>query len=182
MATVYRRYAKEFKEVKATLESKGYNVKLYGDDGYSMRTDEFGIDSVRADESVKNRPETRFSVWMKDNGRILVNVGIATALYNTFVYGGLSSDERKSVLNRKSDNENKERSIVFTDYNVFKKVIDMVQDVNGVSPIQIDVEDVVEDESATYITYTQGNVPKATKDIEDATKDIEDVTDESVSA
>ena len=182
MATMYRRYAKEVKEVKATLESKGYNVKLYGDDGYSMRTDEFGIDSVRTSEEVKNRPETRFSVWMKDNGRILVNVGIATALYNTFVYGGLSSDERKSVLNRKSDNESKERSLVFTDYEVFKRVIDMLQDVNGVCPLDLSVEDEKEDENAIYEVYTQGNVPKTVKDATEDVKDAESVNDESVIA
>lgn len=181
MSTIYRRYAKEIKEVVSMLESKGYNVKLYGDDGYSMRTNEFGIDSVRTSGEVKNRPETRFSVWMKDNGRILVNIGIATALYNTFIYGGLTSNERKNVLQRKSDNEKKERSLIFTDYSVFKKVVDMLQDVNGMSPIQIDVEDVTEDANITYVTYTQGNVPKAVKDVEDVTKDVEDVK-ESVTA
>jgi len=142
MSTIFRRYAKEVKEVKAILENKGYSVTLYGDDGYSMKTDEFGIDSVRTDDSVKNTPETRFSVWMKDNGRILVNVGIKTALYNTFVYGGYNKEERATIHDRKSDNERKERSLVFTNYSVFKRNIDMipslvnaVQDVDAVKDV-----------------------------------------------
>jgi hypothetical protein len=81
--------------IEKTLSNAGLHVST--PTHYTKRCDEYGIDSVRESEDVKDRPNTRLSFWLKNEtngvygyreGDIFVNVGRDTKVFsivtNTF--------------------------------------------------------------------------------------------------
>lgn len=144
---VEKRFQNDFVALINTLTDKGYIVNVEGDDGtgYYATSHEYGIQSVTT-SSALNTASQRFSVWMKDSGRILVNVGVRSARYNDFIYGGLTRDERATIKDTPSQRfKNTEWQYTFTDVDVFKKVMDNLKRADGTTDGIQDIETVAQD-------------------------------------